>query len=528
MLFFDVFSSCCGGGKTREVKLLHLTDEERFKLAESYTKASLPNNKHFCSILTNNFKPQVEPHFGSNRDAKEWNKAEKRRRLRAIDRALKEYQESMPSKSNEGEHLKSIKRLCHLNLMKVSQAQLVQVAAVIHQSGVAKEGKRDLVLYQVNQKGERKDLAEFAQKILSRPERANGVVRVPYVNPKKEKVKKDTDLASRHYMVRKKDQVRFRNIFMEAVGFPEGAGNGLKSHYHFIFDPELGEKFAFSKITCNCEGCEEQMKRPIATRYTGPRDKCYLWEIFDKKDGSGSGFNDWGLGHFKERKDCNEEELHLANADTLREIGRRYEKEIVDGAFCAYDVDDPNHEYYIAKVKGDAKMAETDMEFEFGKEKFRVRKGDYYCHGLWLDKLPRARNWFTMTDTRRTATSGTTNRRQRGGRQTRQTVAQPQECIIKLENVINANLNMAKFDDENNPLPNRLHKDTVQYAKEKGAWCISDEDHTFLVEETKRRAIFDYDQEKVAYVRDDYVASAEWTWRNDNDDDESDIEFVSE
>ena len=399
---------------------------------------------------------------------------------------------------------------------------------ISHQSGVAKEGKRDLVLYQVNQKGERKDLAEFAQKILSRPERANGVVRVPYVNPKKEKVKKDTDLASRHYMVRKKDQVRFRNIFMEAVGFPEGAGNGLKSHYHFIFDPELGEKFAFSKITCNCEGCEEQMKRPIATRYTGPRDKCYLWEIFDKKDGSGSGFNDWGLGHFKERKDCNEEELHLANADTLREIGRRYEKEIVDGAFCAYDVDDPNHEYYIAKVKGNAKMAETDMEFEFGKEKFRVRKGDYYCHGLWLDKLPRARNWFTMTDTRRTATSGTTNRRQRGGRQTRQTVAQPQECIIKLENVINANLNMAKFDDENNPLPNRLHKDTVQYAKEKGAWCISDEDHTFLVEETKRRAIFDYDQEKVAYVRDDYVASAEWTWRNDNDDDESDIEFVSE
>ena len=35
-------------------------------------------------------------------------------------------------------------------------------------------------------------------------------------------------------------------------------------------------------------------------------------------------------------------------------------------------------------------------------------------------------------------------------------------------------------------------------------------------------------QEKVAYVRDDYVASAEWTWRNDNDDDDSDIEFVSE
>ena len=42
--------------------------------------------------------------------------------------------------------------------------------------------------------------------------------------------------------------------------------------------------------------------------------------------------------------------------------------------------------------KGGAITAEEDMEFEFGKEKFSVRKGDYYCHGLWLDKLPRARN----------------------------------------------------------------------------------------------------------------------------------------
>ena len=241
--------------------------------------------------------------------------------------------------------------------------------------------------------------------------------------------------------------------------------------------------------------------------------------------------NDYGFGYFKPRKDCNEEQLHSANADTLREIGKRYEKEIVDGAFCAYDVDDPNHEYYIARVNGDAKMADEDTEFEFGKEKFSVRKGDYYCHGFWLDKLPGARNWFTMTDTRPrgTATSRTTNSRRRGGRQTRQTVGKPQECIVKLENVINANLNMAELDNKHNPLPNRLNKNVAEYAKEKGAWCISDEDHTFLVEETKRRAVFDYDQEKIANVRDDIVASTEWTWKNDNDDgDSDDVEFVSE
>ena len=41
--------------------------------------------------------------------------------------------------------------------------------------------------------------------------------------------------------------------------------------------------------------------------------------------------NEYGFGHFKLTKDRNEEELLSANADTLKEIGKRYEKEIVDG-----------------------------------------------------------------------------------------------------------------------------------------------------------------------------------------------------
>ena len=87
---------------------------------------------------------------------------------------------------------------------------------------------------------------------------------------------------------------------------------------------------------------------------------------------------------------------------------------------------------------------------------------------------------------------------------------------------------MAELDDENNPLPSRLNEKTVAYAQEKGAWCISDEDHNFLVEETKMRAVFDYDQELIAGVRDSYVASTQWTWQNYDDDGDSDVEFVSE
>lgn len=88
---------------------------------------------------------------------------------------------------------------------------------------------------------------------------------------------------------------------------------------------------------------------------------------------------------------------------------------------------------------------------------------------------------------------------------------------------------MAELDDKHNLLPSRLNEKAVAYAKEKGAWGISVEDHNFLVEETKRRAVFDqYDQELIAEVRDTHVASTQWTWTNDNDDGDNEVEFVSE
>ena len=87
---------------------------------------------------------------------------------------------------------------------------------------------------------------------------------------------------------------------------------------------------------------------------------------------------------------------------------------------------------------------------------------------------------------------------------------------------------MAELDDKHNLLPSRLNEKAVAYAKEKRAWGISVEDHNILVEETKRRAVFDYDQELIAGVRDSYVASTQWTWQNYDNDGDSDVEFVSE
>lgn len=78
----------------------------------------------------------------------------------------------------------------------------------------------------------RTDLANFAQNILSWSK-----------HPKKEETKKDTYLALKHYIVQNPEQGKFLDLFMEAVIFPSGKGNGLQTHLNFGFEKYLGGLF---------------------------------------------------------------------------------------------------------------------------------------------------------------------------------------------------------------------------------------------------------------------------------------------
>ena len=46
VLFFDVFSSCSGGGRAKKNKQLKLTLDELFQMAQSY-RDNLPDNARF-------------------------------------------------------------------------------------------------------------------------------------------------------------------------------------------------------------------------------------------------------------------------------------------------------------------------------------------------------------------------------------------------------------------------------------------------------------------------------------------------
>ena len=58
--------------------------------------------------------------------------------------------------------------------------------------------------------------------------------------------------------------------------------------------------------------------------------------MFEKKDGSGDGLNDWRLGSSQPREDCDMAQLHAAKADTLQQIGKDYAPEVIEGNFVAH------------------------------------------------------------------------------------------------------------------------------------------------------------------------------------------------
>ena len=358
-------------------------------------------------------------------------------------------------------------------------------------------GKKSVLLYKMSE-GERVDLADICCKILSAADRRSGVERVAPVKPRKEKEHYDMALDSRHYMVRKVGTAKWDKLSKQAMGFPSGKGNGIKAHYNFRFEKALGDKYVFRRIACSCDGCYEQLQEPTIERYTRASNSCYWWPIMEKKDGSGKGWNDWGLGWFENKKDATMEDTHAANADTLRQLGETISKEIEVGNIGAYSVDDPEYNYYLVRWDEEPQVADADKTFELGGDKVVVYKGDWYCKGTWLQKVKGAKNWWTKHG---------------------------QQCVVRLETVLNADVMILPRSDENRISSwGRLYRTTKSYVEEHGAWRVSDTDDSFMVEESRMRSAWEYDEELVRSVRDELVA-AEEVWTNiaighDNESDE--------
>ena len=134
----------------------------------------------------------------------------------------------------------------------------------------------------------------------------------------------------------------------------------------------------------------------------------------------------------------------------------------------------------LVKWEEEPKLAEVDETFELQGGNVTVYKGDWYCKGKWFQKVPGAKNWWTT---------------------------HALSTIVRLETVLNADVILPKSGTNLIRSFGRLARQTKAAVNSNGAWRVSDEVDLFMVEESRRRNAWEYDEDMVTSVREKLVAA---------------------
>ena len=192
----------------------------------------------------------------------------------------------------------------------------------------------------------------------------------------------------------------------------------------------------------------------------------HLLDIFKRTNGEG-GYNDWKLIKLVPKPRDYKEEDDLARLEvTVRGIGVRMAEQMKVGGFGAYITDDERYDYYIFKCISAPQKADEDMVFQRDGNEFTAREGEWYCEGVWLDKVCNTSNWHEVTT---------------------------QRCVVRMQVVVDGDLELAPWSEENDFHQN-LSRDIVEVAKERGAFKIEADDHSFLMEVARQRTSLDYEE----------------------------------
>ena len=267
---------------------------------------------------------------------------------------------------------------------------------------------------------------------------------------------------------------------MKAVGFKRGGGrNGIGSHYCFMADPLLTIHLATRRFFCSCDGCRRKvLLGTIQDWYDGPFDQCKYWKLFKIDDGNG--WNDVCILTFHPQVDCDVDELDESLVHTLRELGKSISRNVSVGGIGSYAADDVDC-YYLVKWIEEPQEVKEDGIVLVEDSPMMLFKGDWTCRGRWLDKVARAKYWYTVGDT---------------------------AVTVRMKNVLNADILLSSVSEEN-PLP-RLHPSVRDQVLPLHPQKLLARDHDFMMEEIERRELLnaeediDGDETSVDSDGDDY------------------------
>jgi len=209
-----------------------------------------------------------------------------------------------------------------------------------------------------------------------------------------------------------------------------------------------------------------------------------------EKEGGGS-YNDFRILNLVDGEGHDEEQEMLAMVDNLKEYGKSVASAVVVGGYGAYSVEgDDNYDYYVCRWTDEPYEVLEDGEITVGEETTQVYKGDWVCRGSWLEKLPRAKNWWT---------------------------AENRPCLVRMQSVLHSSLPLRERSPTND-FSRGTPATTIAHANDHGAWLMSEDDHEYMMMRKRQLAGLDYPDE----VFDDVEADVLEEDPDNNDDEEMD------
>jgi len=362
-------------------------------------------------------------------------------------------------------------------------------------------------IHQVDEHGNRVSAAAWAYKELTSSERPCGV----YGAWSKNKKAASKVVMQRNYHHREEDLANLDSLKKKAEGFNSGLHNGMQAHYNYVGDGvllDVGE-VACRRIPCSCEeGCMLQRKKPTKEERYGPSPNCVLRPIMEMEDGGS--YNDFCILNMVDAKGHDQEQEVKSMVVALKGYGETVAEGVEVGGYGAYIVDDHDYDYYLCRWTAEPFRVEQDEDMWVGEgeDPVQVFEGDWVCRGIRLEKLPQAKNWWTMTD---------------------------RPCLVRMQEVVHTGLQFRPRSDTN-PLPRRRPKSVIDHADKMGAWFLKDADHQYMTLRRRQIEGLDYPEELFDDLAENMmdedneaeVESGESEGSSDEDSEESEEECSSE
>jgi hypothetical protein len=297
-------------------------------------------------------------------------------------------------------------------------------------------------------------MAGECYRLLSNQERVDGVAS-DMKHVKRESEKK---VQSRMYFLQKHEDVEHDNLKCTGkLKSGPGKRNGLRNMYNIRADPDLGVGYsAVRRIPCGCKACTQQIQEPwLADEkvqfHEQPRYKenkeCQYWNNFH-------GLNEWQKVTITPTKVATQEDIDFAHAEVLEDYATRMSGEVQVGKVGAFSTDDERYKdgYYLVEWTDEPYTLQEDIQLLEYDPPARIQSGELVGKAKYLEKVPRAKFWYTPTI---------------------------YETTVRMKNVLSADVNLLPISAEN--IPRGLGKKAKEDAIKDGAMRkISEEENAHL------------------------------------------------